>query len=205
VREPEERQEGVAMDEEWDLEDEFFFDETGLVERDDCTLVIIDIQEKLLAVMNDRDQVLENAIKLTRFANIVGLPVLVTEQEKLGPTVPALADEIKGFNPIMKLDFDAYQVPRFVKSLVDLDRETVVLAGIESHICVTQTALSLLPLFDVHVISDAVSSRTEQNRQVALDRMRFNGATISSTEMFMYEVLKKAGTDEFKATLKLIK
>jgi isochorismate hydrolase len=205
VREPEERQEGVAMDEEWDLEDEFFFDETGLVERGDCVLVIIDIQEKLLAVMNDRDQVLENAIKLTRFANIVGLPVLVTEQEKLGPTVPALADEIKGFNPITKLDFDAYQVPRFVKSLVDLDRETVVLAGIESHICVTQTALSLLPLFDVHVISDAVSSRTEQNRQVALDRMRFNGATISSTEMFMYEVLKKAGTDEFKATLKLIK
>ncbi|MHB8896246.1 MAG: isochorismatase family protein [Candidatus Geothermincolia bacterium] len=193
------------MDDGWDLEDELFFDETGLVERGDCVLVVIDVQEKLLAVMSDKDAVLENATKLVRFANITGLPVLVTEQEKLGPTVPSLADEIKDFEPIMKLDFDAYQVPQFVKKLVDLDRETVILVGIESHICVTQTALSLLPLFDVHVIADAVSSRTPENKQVALERMRVNGATVSSTEMFMYEVLKKAGTEEFKATLKLIK
>jgi isochorismate hydrolase len=193
------------MEEGWDLEDDIFFDETGLVERGDCVLVVIDIQDKLLAVMKDKDAVLENALKLVRFANIVGLPVLVTEQEKLGPTSQVLADEIKDFDPVMKLDFDAYQVPAFVKRLVDLDRETLVLAGIESHICVTQTALSLLPFFDVHVIADAVSSRTEENKRIALARMQFNGATISSTEMFMYEVLKRAGTEEFKATLKMIK
>lgn len=193
------------MDESWELEEELFFDETGLVERGDCVLVIIDIQEKLLAVMDERDIILENALKLVRFSNIVGMPVLVTEQEKLGPTVQALSDEIKDFEPVMKLDFDAYAVPQFVKRLVDLDRETVIITGIESHICVTQTALSLLPFFDVHIIADAVGSRTPQNKQIALDRMRFNGATVSSTEMFMYEILKKAGTEEFRQVLKLVK
>jgi isochorismate hydrolase len=193
------------MQEDWDIDEDFLFEESGLVERGDCVLAIIDIQEKLLAVMEDKELVAANALKLIRFANIAGLPVLVTEQEKLGPTVEALASEIKDFSPIMKLDFDAYQVPDFMKSLANMDRETVVICGIESHICVTQTALSLLPFFKVHVIADAVSSRTAENKRIALQRMNDYGATISSTEMFMYEVLKRAGTDEFKETLKLIK
>lgn len=193
------------MDEFWDDDDDFFFDETGLLEKDDCVLVVVDIQDKLLAVMDDKDAILENAIKLVKFANIVGLPVLVTEQEKLGPTVQALADEVRDFDPIMKLDFDASCVAGFLTALTDLDRDTVVLVGIESHICVTQTALSLLPLVDVHVVADAVTSRTQQNKKIALDRMRLSGATITSTEIFMYEILKTAGTDEFKETLKLVK
>jgi isochorismate hydrolase len=192
------------MEEQLDDEN-LFFDESGLAERGDCVLAIIDMQEKLLAVMNEPKSIVENALKLVRFANIVGLPVLVTEQEKLGPTVEELAAEIKDFNPIMKLDFDAYQVPEFTKSLVDLDRETVIVAGIESHICVTQTTLSLLPFFDVHVIADAVSSRTFENKEIALRRMSDYGATISSTEMFIYECLRRAGTEEFREVLKLIK
>jgi len=193
------------MENDWDADEGLFFDESGLVERGDCVLVVVDIQEKLLNVINQKEQILDNALKLVRFANIVGLPVLVTEQEKLGPTVPALADEIKDFEPIMKLDFDAYQVPGFVKGLVDLDPETVVICGIESHICVTQTALSLLPFFRVHIVADAVGSRTSENKAIALARMSDYGATITSTEMFIYEVLKKAGTEEFKQVLKLIK
>lgn len=193
------------MDDEWELEGDLFFEESGLVERDDCVLAIIDMQEKLLAVMNEKERIVENALKLVRFANIVGLPVLVTEQEKLGPTVEELTSEIKDFKPIMKLDFDAYQVPEFMKPLANLDRETVAVAGIESHICVTQTTLSLLPFFKVHVIADAVSSRTAENKEIALRRMSDYGATISSTEMFIYEVLKRAGTEEFKQALKLIK
>jgi len=193
------------MDEEWDFDEDMFLDESGLVERGDCVLVIVDIQDKLLAVMDDKERVLANALKLVRFAKIVGIPVMVTEQEKLGPTVAELAAEIEDFNPITKIEFDAYQVSRFMKTLVGMDRETVVLAGIESHICVTQTALSLLPLFNVHVIADAVASRAAENRQIALDRMRFRGAEISSAEMFIYEILKRADTDEFKQALKLIK
>lgn len=193
------------MDDGWDIEDGLFLEECALAEGGDCALVIIDIQEKLLAVMRDKEALVANALKLVRFANLLGLPVLVTEQEKLGPTVPELAEEIREFRPVMKLDFNANDVPEFVKRLDDLDRATVVVAGIESHICVTQTVLSLLPVYDVHVIADAVSSRTEENKSIALDRMRFNGATISSTEMFMYEALKRAGTDEFRAVLEMIK
>jgi nicotinamidase-related amidase len=193
------------MELDWDSDEELFFEESGLAERGDCVLVIIDIQEKLLNVMNEKERILDNALKLVRFANIIGLPVLVTEQEKLGPTVPALADEIKDFEPVTKLDFDACQVPGFMKGITDLGRETVVICGIESHICVTQTALSLLPILRVHVVSDAVGSRTGENKAIALQRMSDYGATITSTEMFIYEVLKKAGTDEFKQVLKLIK
>jgi len=193
------------MDLEFEFDEEMLFDETGLVEKGDCVLAIIDIQEKLLKVMHDPDTLVENALKLVRFANIVGLPVIVTEQEKLGETVPAIADEIKDFQPITKLEFDAYQVPGFMKALADMDRETVVIAGIESHICVTQTVLSLLPFFRVHVIADAVDSRTTSNKEIALRRTNDYGATISSTEMFIYEVLKRAGTEEFKQVLKLIK
>lgn len=193
------------MDDSWGFEDDLFFGETGLVEGGECALVIIDIQEKLLAVMDGKEAILQNALKLVKFARIAGLPLVVTEQEKLGPTVGALSDEIEEFEPVMKLDFDACQVPLFSKRLADLGRETVVVAGIESHICVAQTVLSLLPFFDVHVISDAVGSRATANKQVAMDRMRFCGATISSTEMFIYEVLKKAGTEEFKQVLKLVK
>lgn len=193
------------MDEFFEIDEELLFEDTGLVDRDECVMVFIDIQEKLLAVMSEAEQVLKNATTLARFANIAGLPVLVTEQEKLGPTKQEISSEIKDFRPFLKLDFDANEVPEFARKIMELDRDVIVLAGIESHICVTQTALSLLPFFRVHVIADAVSSRTRENKDIALRRMSEYGATISSTEMFICEVLKRAGTDEFKEALKLIK
>lgn len=197
------------MDDELDLDLEtqleLLLDELTIAEREECVLVLIDIQEKLLAVMHEKEKLVENALKLVRFANIVGLPVLVTEQEKLGPTVEPLAAEIKNFRPVRKLDFDATAVSEFREALTELERDTIVVAGIESHICVTQTVLNLVPFFDVHVIADAVASRSEENKRIALERMRAQGATISCTEMFLYEVLKAAGTEEFRETLKLIK
>ncbi len=176
-----------------------------LINPDDCVLVVIDIQGKLLNVINDKDDVLDNAIKLAKFAGIVGMPVVVTEQEKLGPTVPDLSDEIAGFSPIMKLEFDAAKRPEFLEALSRLGKKTVVICGIESHICVTQTVLHLLPDYSVHVISDACGSRALENKNVALGRMRDAGAVISSTEMVIYEILEVAGTDEFKQSLQLIK
>ena len=176
-----------------------------LISLDDCVLVIIDTQEKLLAVMNAKERLLENAVKLARFASIVGMPVLVTEQQKLGPTMADIAGEISDFSPIMKLDFDACRVGEFKRALESTGKNTVVICGIESHICVTQTALSLLPRYNVHVVRDAVGSRTEANLEIALDRMRESGAVITSTEMVMYELLERAGTDEFREVLKLIK
>jgi len=176
-----------------------------LIRRDDCVLVIVDMQEKLLAVMSEKEKTLENNVKLARFAGIVGIPVLVTEQEKLGPTVAELRGVIEGFEPIGKLEFNACQRGEFARALEGLGRSTVLLTGIESHICITQTALCLLRGYNVHVISDAVASRAPENREIALLRMGQAGVVISSTEMAIYELLGRAGTDEFKETLELVK
>ncbi len=176
-----------------------------LIDPNDCVLVVIDVQEKLLNVMTDKEWVLDNAIILAKFATTVGMPVVATEQEKLGPTVLELSDEIAGFSPIMKLDFDAGKRPEFLEALEKTGKKTVLICGIESHICVTQTVLHLLPDYNVHVISDACGARAPANKVVAMDRMREAGAVISSTEMVIYEVLEVAGTPEFKQCLQLIK
>ncbi|MBK5093535.1 MAG: isochorismatase family protein [Actinobacteria bacterium] len=176
-----------------------------LLAPDDCVLVIIDVQERLLPVMSGKEELLESVVTLVKFAKVIDMPVVVTEQEKLGPTVKEVADEIEDLAPISKIEFDACKRKGFLESLENVGRNTVIITGIESHVCVTQTVLSLLPDFTVHVVSDAVSSRTRENVGVALQRMRQSGAVISSTEMVIFELLEKAGTPEFKETLKLVK
>lgn len=176
-----------------------------LLVPDDCVLLVVDVQERLLPAMSNREETLDNIVKLVRFAKVVRMPVLVTEQEKLGPTVGEVGNEIEDLAPVSKIEFDACKRGEFAERLRELGRGTVIIAGIESHICITQTVLHLLPSYRVHVISDAVSSRTKKNLEVALERMRASGAVISSTEMVIYELLEKAGTPEFKEALKLVK
>jgi nicotinamidase-related amidase len=177
----------------------------GLIDMDDCVLVVIDMQGKLLDIMHSKESTLENTVKLLRFAEIVGMPVLITEQENLGPSVKEVSSAVKDFGPITKIEFDACKRAEFAGALAELGRKTVIISGIESHICVTQTVLDLLPDHNVHVISDAVASRAPENKEVAIQRMRQAGAVISSTEMVMYEALVRAGTDEFRQVLKLVK
>lgn len=176
-----------------------------LISGEDTVLVVIDVQEKLLPVIADKEPLLANVIRLAKFAAIAGLPVVVTEQEKLGPTVSDLRAELPASDPIGKITFDCFGEYRFQARLNALGRKTLLLAGIEAHICVAQTALSALDHYTVHVVADAVGSRAPANRQVALDRLRQNGATITSTEMAIYEILRQAGTSEFKAVLPLVK
>lgn len=176
-----------------------------LLAPDDCVLLVVDVQERLLPAMSNREETLDNIVRLVRFAKIVRMPILVTEQEKLGPTVGEVGDEIEDLAPISKIEFDACKRGEFAERLRELGRGTAIIAGIESHICITQTVLHLLPSYRVQVISDAVSSRTKKNMAVALERMRQSGAVISSTEMVIYELLEKAGTPEFKEALKLVK
>ena len=170
-----------------------------------CALLIIDVQEKLMPVIYEANQTLGAVKTLARFAGITGMKVLVTEQEKLGSTLEAVACEVPGFTPISKVTFSCFGSGAFCRAVDGLNVDTLVLAGVESHICVAQTALAARTRFDVHVVSDAVSSRAPSNKQVALDRLRASGVTITSTEMFLYEVLGQAGTPEFKKTLPLVK
>lgn len=176
-----------------------------LLRREDCALVLIDAQEKLMPVIYDQESVVNNLLRLVKFAGIVGLPVVVSEQMKLGPTLAPIAAELKGAQVIEKTSFDCFGCAPFREELARLGRGALLLAGVEAHICVTQTALGAAGRYRVQVVGDAVSSRTAANRDIALARLGLNGITVTSTEMLIYELLKEAGTPEFKATLPLVK
>ncbi len=179
--------------------------EQALLQRDRCLLVVIDAQQRLMPVIHDHQGISDNLERLVRFAGIVQLPILVTEQQKLGPTLPRLAQHLPGLEPVSKISFDCFGCPGFVQALEELGRDTLLLTGVESHICVAQTALSARGRYRVQVVSDAVGSRSPHNLQVALQRMRAAGVEITSTEMLIYELLGRAGSEEFKATLPLVK
>ena len=173
--------------------------------REDCVLAVVDVQERLLPHIHEGPRVVGNIVKLVKFARIVGIPILWAEQEKLGVTAAPIRAELAGLEPFHKADFGCLGCEPFRARLAELGRRTVVVCGIEAHICVAQTALQALPEYQVQVVADAVGSRAPENRQLALERLRQAGATVTCTEMFFYEVLRRAGTDEFRATLPLVK
>ena len=178
---------------------------THLLSRDDAVLICIDFQERLVPAVQAGAKAVENMRRLLAFAKIVRMPVVITEQEKLGPTVPELADEMGDFLAVPKTHFNCFFSDLFVERLRAAGRKTLIVAGLEAHICVAQTALFALEEYSVHVVADAISSRTAENVAVALQRMTASGVTVTSTEMVIYEILRQAGTDEFKAALKLVK
>ncbi|HUW94322.1 MAG TPA: hydrolase [Anaerolineae bacterium] len=177
----------------------------NLINREDSVLVVIDVQERLMPVISSKDQVIDNVVRLLKFSRIVGVPVILTEQEKLGDTLHQILEAGPDIQPIRKLDFDCFGCQGFLQEVHRIGRNTLILIGVETHICVAQTALHAVPDYTVHVVSDATSSRREQNWKVTLERMRQVGVVVTSTEMVIYELLQRAGTDEFRATLPLVK
>jgi len=186
-----------------------------IARRDDAVLVIVDEQERLTAVMERRDEVVSAAIRLVRTAALVGMPIVVTWQypKGLGDTDAMLAEAIEAarsagasVTEIDKVAFDCFGEPAFAKALERSSRRQMLLAGMETHICVAQTALSALRAgFDVHVADDACCSRDGGNHGSALERMRAAGAVVTTTESAMYELVGEAGTDEFRALLAIVK
>ena len=175
-----------------------------------CALVVIDIQEKLLPPIFQKAQLIKNSQLLIRLAGILKIPALMTTQyaRGLGNTVPEIASLLPDTHAIDKQIFSCFGSDAFCSQLKRLpgNRNTVLLCGMESHICVTQTALGALREgYIVHVASDAVSSRTEWNWKIGLERMRAAGAVISSTEMILYELLRSAGAPAFKELLPYLK
>jgi nicotinamidase-related amidase len=180
------------------------------LEAEKCALVVVDVQEKLLPPIFEKERLVRNSQLLIRLAGILKMPILATTQyEKgLGKTVPEIASLISDVQPIDKMEFSCFGSGRFCSALRSLpgNRNTVLLCGMESHICVMQTALGALNQgYLVHVASDAISSRSEWNWKIGLERMKEAGAVISSTEMMIYELLRASGTAEFKQMLQYIK
>lgn len=175
--------------------------------RNDTLLLIVDVQEKLIPVIHQGERVEANCAVLARAARELRVPFIVTEQypEKLGATTNAVR-EAAGFPPaIGKLLFSAC-TPQTLSAIESSGRKTVLLCGVEAHVCVLQTALDLRARgYDVFAARDALSSRTPENAQIGWERMLQAGAVPTSTESAIFELLEEAGTPEFKAVLPLIK
>lgn len=170
-----------------------------------CAIVIIDPQARLMPVIHEEAKIAKVIRDLAKFADIADIPVVVTEQKKLGETLPEISDEIPGFKAIEKTSFSCFGCDGFCSELDRLNPDVLIIAGVEAHICVLQTALDAIGKYEVHVISDAVGSRTTQNRDAALDRMRSKGVVISTKEMLFYEILKTAESPNFRQVLPLVK
>lgn len=171
-------------------------------------LVVIDIQEKLLPVMAEPERVVKNAAVLIEVAKALDIPILWCQQvpRALGPTVDELTGLLEDVDPIEKSSFSCYGAENFLVKLDEIQPKTAILCGIETHVCVFQTAADLLRKgMDVHVVADATSSRTLENKQIGLDRMKQQGAVITSTEMCLFELLKDAQHPKFRDLAKLIK
>jgi nicotinamidase-related amidase len=180
------------------------------LDPDHCALIVIDIQEKLLPPIFQKEQLVRNSQLLIRLAGILKMPTLVTTQysKGLGSTVPDVSSLLPDSDAIEKVVFSCFGSDVFCSALKRLpgSRNTVLLCGMESHICVAQTALAALREgYLVHVAADAVGSRTELNWKIGLERMRAAGAVISSTEMAIYEALRSSGTLAFKEMFKYLK
>jgi nicotinamidase-related amidase len=171
-------------------------------------LVVVDVQQRLLPAIFEKERVLQNVLRLIQGAAILEVPVFATEQypKGLGPTVPEVAAAIPGFAPMEKIAFSACGAAGFLTALKKRKVSEAILCGLEAHVCVSQTCLDLLyDGFRVFVAADAVSSRTPENYRLGLGRMRAAGAIIVSTEMVLFELLEQAGTVEFKQILNLVK
>jgi nicotinamidase-related amidase len=179
--------------------------------RGEALLLIIDVQERLMPVIHGREEVERNVDRLVRGCRILDLPALLTEQyvKGLGPTVEAVQRpllETYGYRPIEKSCFSAWGCGELQAEMRTLKRRQILLAGVEAHVCVYQTAIDLIATgHEVTIIADATSSRTQENRDVALRRMTSEGVKLSSTEMALFELLVNAGTEEFRAVAKLVK
>jgi nicotinamidase-related amidase len=176
--------------------------------RDGAVLVIIDVQERLAAVMERRAQVVSNCLHLLEAARLMDVPVVVTEQypKGLGFTVAELRDAVPSYRPVEKLTFSSCDEPAFMAAVEGSGRKTVLLAGMEAHICVLQTCLGLLDRgYYVHLVRDAVCSRAEENALTGVEFMRDAGAVITSTEAALFQLLGRAGTEEFRAISKRVK
>lgn len=180
------------------------------LEADKSALIVVDIQEKLLPPIWEKERLVRNAQLLLRLARILNQPVLATTQylQGLGATVPEIASLLPAGEVMDKTAFSCFGSDRFCASLSKLPdrRNTLIVCGMETHICVMQTVLAALNAgYLVHVASDAVSSRAQWNWEIGLRRMEAAGALISSTEMIIYELLKQSGTAAFKEMLQYLK
>ena len=179
-----------------------------MLESKTTILVIIDVQGKLAQIMHDREDLIKNLQILISGAKLLEIPIIWMEQlpDKLGPTIPEIQELLPDMEPIIKDVFSCARNEEFNGRLQELHGHDIILARIESHVCVYQTAMDLLNQdYAVHVAADAVSSRTDSNKQLGLERMLLEGVVQTSVEMVLFELQGVATGDRFRKLAKLVK
>jgi nicotinamidase-related amidase len=175
---------------------------------DDTILILIDFQERLFPVMHDKEKLLNNTVKLIKGARALEIPLILIEQypKGLGPTIPPIKELVPDVKPIEKVCFSCTDEASFNQALEAFKRKQVLIAGIEAHICVYQTAMALARLgYEVQPASDCLSSRDPENKLAALSKMRTAGISLTTTEMALFELLKVAQGDKFKQISGIVK
>jgi isochorismate hydrolase len=171
------------------------------LDKNDAVLLIIDIQDKLASVMTMKDQVVKNCLHLIELAKMQNIPVVLTEQypRGLGRTVAEIQAALLSYKPVEKVAFNCCGEPAFLTEIKKLGKKKVIVTGMETHICVLQTSLGLLQEgLDVHLVQDAVCSRTKANWVTGVEFLRDAGAAVTCAETVLFQLLKVAGTEEFK-------
>ncbi len=179
-----------------------------ILNSEKSALLIIDIQERILSVERKKERVIENTIKLIQGCKVLNIPIYYTEQypKGLGPTHHGIKSELETVEAIQKMSFSCYGAGDLFKEFKNINIFQVIVCGIETHVCVQQTVLDLLANnFQVNLAADAVSSRRKIDYKIALERMRNNGAEITTTESILFEMLNVCGTPEFKEISKIVK
>jgi len=179
-----------------------------MLDKKRTVLVLVDVQGKLAQMMYQRDQLFRNLQILARGMQLLGVPIILMEQtpEKLGSTVPEVAAVLEDIEPIEKKTFSCAGAVEFRAQMEELEPSDVVLAGIEAHVCVYQTASDLTDQgYGVHLVVDAVSSRAESNREAGVRRILSDGGHATTTEMLLFELQRSAEGDVFRELIKLVK
>lgn len=178
-----------------------------MLERDKALLLIVDVQERYRKVLTEVDNLTRNISILVEAAKILDVPVIVTEQypQGLGRTVPEITECLGDHALFTKKTFSCCGADGFVEALKQSGRKQVIVCGIETHVCVSQTVHDLLQEgYAVHIVVDALSSRNFINKEIGIEKMTLSGAIPSTVEMALFELLKQAGTEEFKAVQSLV-
>lgn len=176
--------------------------------REDSILVVIDCQTKLMPAINNTEELEATVIKLAKGINVLDVPVVVTQQytKGLGPTMDSISEALGEFEPIEKITFSAMGCPEFVEAMKASGRKNVILTGTETHICVEQTALELLDAgYNVYLVQDCVGSRKDNDKNYACQRMAAAGAVVTTYEAVLYELLRGAKAEGFKAISAIVK
>jgi nicotinamidase-related amidase len=179
-----------------------------MLKSEKTALTVVDVQGKLAQMMSGKQALFENLQKIIKGIQALGIPILWVEQnpEGLGSTIPEVAELLTGINPISKSSFSCCKNERFIQALKAANCNQILIVGIEAHICVYQTAVDLVKLgYEVEVVTDAVSSRTIENKNVALQKMSRAGISLTSTEMALFELLEVGEGEQFKKILKIVK